>query len=233
MKSLIKIIIRWIKVVIGKDLMVIRDLKCHKVKIGSQYGGWVVNDLILHKNSIVYSFGVGTDISFDLGLIERFDLTVFGFDPTSQSIAWVKQQQLPSNFKLQEYGVSDFDGFAKFFSPENPNHISHSLLPRVSKGKTIDVPFKKLKTIMVELGHAHIDVLKLDIEGSEYDVIEDVKANNIRPTQFLVEFHHRFPGIGVKKTKQAIQLIRSMGYRLFHVSSSGEEYSFLLSLENS
>jgi FkbM family methyltransferase len=38
---------------------------------------------------------------------------------------------------------------------------------------------KTLKDIMNELGHEHIDVLKMDIEGSEYDVLENILNENI------------------------------------------------------
>ena len=33
---------------------------------------------------------------------------------------------------------------------------------------------KSLADIANELGHSHIDVLKMDIEGSEYEVIENI-----------------------------------------------------------
>jgi len=81
---------------------------------------------------------------------------------------------------------------------------------------------------MQELGHSHIDILKMDIEGAEYDVIEDIRLSNIRPKQLLVEFHHRFPNIGISKSKQAISNLRKMGYQLFSISTSGEEFSFIL-----
>jgi hypothetical protein len=46
------------------------------------YGAFYVNTEKLDSNSIVYSFGLGADISFDKELIRRFNLSVFGFDPT-------------------------------------------------------------------------------------------------------------------------------------------------------
>ena len=80
---------------------------------------------------------------------------------------------------------------------------------------------------MYELGHAHIDILKMDVEGAEYDVIKDIYKSDIRPEQVLVEFHHRFPGVGITKTKEAVDCIKSMGYQLFSVSATNEEYCFI------
>jgi len=47
------------------------------------------------------------------------------------------------------------------------------------------------------------------------------------PTQILAEFHHRFPNVGIKKTRKAIEDLKKMGYGLFSVSTTGEELSFL------
>lgn len=80
---------------------------------------------------------------------------------------------------------------------------------------------------MKDLGHSRIDILKMDVEGAEYDVIDEINNSDIRPKQFLVEFHHRFPGIGIKRSKEAIDKIRNMGYLLFSVSSTGEEFCFI------
>jgi len=176
----------------------------------------------------LYIFGIGKEISFDLAIIEEFGLSVNAFDPTPNSIEWIKSLTLPSTFILHVYGLADFNGEVTFFPPENPEFISHSIIEKTkTKDKAIKVHVKKLKTIMQELGHSHIDILKMDIEGAEYDVIEDIRLSNIRPKQLLVEFHHRFPNIGISKSKQAISNLRKMGYQLFSISTSGEEFSFI------
>jgi hypothetical protein len=46
--------------------------------------------------------------------------------------------------------------------------------------------------------------------------------------QILVEFHHRFPGVGVARTRRAVERLNAGGYRIFFASDSGEEYSFVL-----
>ena len=65
---------------------------------GTDYGGWAIEPSIIDKNDIVYSFGVGTDISFDIELIQKHNVLVNAFDPTPRSIAWIKNQKLPNNF---------------------------------------------------------------------------------------------------------------------------------------
>jgi len=51
---------------------------------------------------------------------------------------------------------------------------------------------KTLKTIMKELGHTHIDVLKLDVEGSEFAFLESALDDFDCPPveQMSIEWHH-------------------------------------------
>ena len=59
-----------------------------------------------------------------------------------------------------------------------------------------------------------VDVIKIDVEGAEYDVITDICQSEILPQQILIEFHHRFPNVGLGKTRNAIERIRKMGYKV-------------------
>lgn len=219
-----------VKTVVGKNrkLRVKPDITCRAERFGSDYGGWEVVTAGIDSRSVVYSFGVGEDASFDTALIEKFGLTVHAFDPTPKSLAWVAQQRLPDRFVMHGYGLAAFDGNVSFNPPENAAHVSHTLLERpATKARAISVPVRKLGTIMQELGHNHLDILKMDIEGAEYDVIADIVASGIRPRQILVEFHHRFPGVGVERSYEAIEKLRTMGYQLFSASVTGEEFSFI------
>lgn len=217
-----------LKIILRKEFYVKPDVFLTSERFGSDYGGWRLVTTDINQHSIVYSFGVGEDATFDTALIDRFNLTVHAFDPTPKSIEWVKNQDLSANFIMHEYGIADFDGDVSFNPPTNPNHISHTLLERKSTEKnSIIVNVKTLQSVMRELNHSKIDVLKLDVEGAEYDVITDIVDSNIRPKQILVEFHHRFDNIGKSKSKIAINQLRSIGYNLYSISSSNEEFCFI------
>lgn len=217
-----------LQIATGTEPLIRPDIRISKERFGSVYGGWEVVTKSLSDDSIVYSIGVGQDVSFDLALIERFDLPIFAFDPTPKSLKWVEQQALPELFKVHSYGIADFDGTVSFNPPENPGHVSHTLLERPeTSANSITVPVKKLSTIMKELGHKHVDILKMDIEGAEYSVIQDICSSEIRPRQMLVEFHHRFTDVSADDTLNAIDTLRKAGYKLFSVSPTNEEFSFI------
>jgi hypothetical protein len=67
----------------------------------------------------------------------------------------------------------------------------------------------------------------MDIEGAEYEVIEDILSSHVPISQVLIEFHHRFSDIGIGKTRSAVSRLNEAGYRIFNVSASGEEISFI------
>ena len=195
----------------------------------NKYGVFFVNDESLTKNSNVYSFGIGEDISFDNAIINKHSCRVYGFDPAPKSITWIKNQQISSNFVFFEFGIGSKNEFVEFYLPKNPNHVSGSIVTQNNVNKTtkISVELKNLETIMEELGHQCIDVLKMDIEGAEYEVIDNVLKSNCKIKQVLIEFHHRFIDNGAIKTRGAIKKMSDHGYKVFAVSDSFEEISFL------
>jgi len=197
------------------------------LRMGNDYGGYFVCPEGLDAGSVVYSFGIGEDISFDRAMIERFGVTIHAFDPTPRSIEWVRTQDVKA-LVLHEYGLADYDGAASFTSPENPEHISHTLLPREGATRErVEVEVRRLSTIARELGHERIDVLKMDIEGAEYGVIEDLLASGMPIRQILMEFHHHLPGVPLLRTERAITELNRAGYRIFDASDSGHEFSFI------
>lgn len=210
----------------GTALWQFRQVHTDTLSLGERNAEWTIRRSILPHDSTIYSFGVGEDISFDLALIQRFGVTVHAFDPTPRSIAWMQEQNLPPELVFHPFGVGGVDGIRKFSPPRDPQHVSHSLLHRETPWPAIDVPIYRLRTICRMLGHERLDLLKMDIEGAEYEVVDDLLSSGIHASQLLVEFHHRWPEIGRARTREIVQRLNRAGYQIFHVSSGGDEYSF-------
>jgi Methyltransferase FkbM domain len=70
----------------------------------------------------------------------------------------------------------------------------------------------------------------MDIEGSEYEVITDMLAGEIRPRQLLVEYHsrHQFGEDMVARTSESVASLRRAGYRILARSPRGVEFSMCL-----
>jgi FkbM family methyltransferase len=153
------------------------------------YGGWFTETKGLNASSVVYSLGIGENISWDLGMIDRFGCNVYAFDMTPRVSKWLSQQKLSRHLIFEAVGVSDRDGTETFEFKEGK--VDVSIAKRFgTSASSLNLPVKSLRTIMTERGHTHIDILKMDIEGAEYKVLPQVLQLNIH--QILFESHRRF-----------------------------------------
>ena len=67
----------------------------------------------------------------------------------------------------------------------------------------------------------------MDIEGAEYDVIPSLLEGEVVIEQLVIEFHSRYLENGTALTKNAIELLRKHQFKLFAVSDTLEEVSFI------
>ena len=184
----------------------------------------------LNADSVVYSFGVGTNLEWDLEMIRRFGVTVHGFDPSPGAIAWVRGSDLPAQFVFHAVGLAPRDGILRLYPPVSARTVHYSSIRRsrrVAETDAIEVPVKRLATIARELGHDRIDVLKIDIDGGEYEIIPDLIAAEPPVGQILLEFHHNFRTLSFRHTRDAVAALRSHGYGIFEISHRAREFSFI------
>ena len=219
---------RFVKRLIGKEIKLKNDIEVPIIKDG----GWWFTPDGLNADSVVYSLGVGDDIDFDLSLIEKYGVHVHAFDPTPSSIDMLDSRELPRQFDFHPWAVTAADGSLTFYPRlKKDGSKSDVMYTMIAEDETvsdaIEVPAYSLSTISEKLGHRQIDLMKMDIEGAEYEVLDGLLASPIKPTQLLVEFHHRFPGIGLEKTAEVIERLREAGYKVFAISEIGREVSFL------
>lgn len=181
-------------------------------RVGTSYGGWIVPASLVSADSIAYCVGCGEDITFDLGLIERFGCHVWAFDPTPRAIRHVEEHAKGNpKYHFQPFGVWNEDKATRFYLPDNDGFVSGSLVGLNGTKRWIDVEVRRLQTLMRSLGHDHVDLLKIDIEGAEYEVVENLLAERVLPGCLMIEFDQPKPW---KKTHALIHALREAGYEL-------------------
>lgn len=191
------------------------------------FGGWWICPDRLQPGRVAYCFGIGEDLQFERGLVERYGLRVLAFDPTPWTVRWIAGQQLPPDLRYLQLGLAHYDGVARFLEPSRRSGF-HSMVEKQGQtGESVEVEVRRLSTLMRDLHHDRIDVLKMDVEGMEYEVIPDMIDAGVRPGQILVEFHHRFPRIGTGRTEAALAALDGYGYAIAHIAPSGREYVFV------
>jgi hypothetical protein len=166
-----------------------------------------------NQSCLVYSFGSNNQFGFEEELLRRLDdkCEVHVFDHT------VTTWTLPNT--------------------TNRIHTHGYAITSEADAKVRGKPYMSYDQIRNELGHANrsITILKIDIEGSEYEVLPDVLRNtNALPDQILVETHMSPDArASVGATDELLYLFRNASYHMFHMepnfygSSCCNEYSFL------
>jgi len=218
----------FLKRLIGKELRLKTEIE---VESGFA-AGWHYHPSSLEEQSIVYSCGVGDDVDFDLALIDGYGVQVHAFDPTPSAMAMVEERDLPRQFEFHPWAVAGEDGTLTLYRRVRHDGSASSVMYTMSPDDAVDeegivTPAYTVESILGQLAHTHIDLLKLDIEGAEYAVLDSMLDSDLRPKQLLVEFHHRFEGIGLERTAQLIERLHAVGYRIFAISDVGREVSFL------
>ncbi len=196
-----------------------------------RYGEWTICPELLEQRVVVYSMGIGDNIDFELAVMDEWGAEVHAFDPTPPA-AWVKNLGLPDRFHFHAWAAAAEDGELMLYPRIKRDGSTSDDMYTLVAGESgrhdgIKVPAKSISSIMATLGHDSVDIIKLDIEGAEYEVLEDLLSDRIRPRHLLVEFHHRFPGIGKSMTTDIVRQLQLNGYRILFVSATGREVSFI------
>jgi Methyltransferase domain len=147
-------------------------------------GKWVCNPQFLGDRSIVYSFGVGEDISFDTDMAGLFGSQVYLFDPNPE---------VAGGFPERESGYLCGTG-RLFYRAVGLGPVSTEKgreWDLVIKGRACEA--KSLLDISRSLGHARVDIVKIDIEGGEYASLSEILSSRalteLDVKMVLVEFH--------------------------------------------
>lgn len=186
---------------------------CRLVRLGSGYGGWWVPSSCLVPGMVAYCVGAGEDITFDLSLWEM-GLRIRTLDPTPRAIQHVERHApagADGRFVFLPLAVWDKAERLRFYAPRNPHHVSHSVMNLQQTDKFFEADGRPLADITTEIGDAHVDLLKLDIEGAEHRVIADVMSRGPLPDVLCVEFDQ--PST-LRLIRQSIALLKENAYQL-------------------
>ena len=202
--------------------------------VGNFHDGikWVCGLRRMRKGCIVYSFGSNGDDQFETDIMKKTECKVYTFDPT---LTLEKKRMLSSSVRknFHNIGLATHDGVLAIGG--------------------IEREVRNLRTIMKGLKHKQVDILKLDIEGAEYEVFEELYSSGFPDVrQILVEVHAfkhlqelnksgnvvQIPSKLRLKVDRLFQVLEAAGFRLFHkeinvlwsrpqYSNMGVEYAFL------
>lgn len=98
-----------------------------------------------------------------------------------------------------------------------------------ARGETVSVPAETLPSFLERVPGKRIDLLKMDIEGSEYEVLMDTPCGCLaRASRLVIEYHR--PGSGARYTRE--DLVAHLGEGGFELRrSTGKDGYGILTFE--
>lgn len=194
--------------------------------------------LNLTAESVVYSFGVSDDLSLELGLINQYGVHVYAFGLSDEMYMFIEQEKIKGhisdNLHFYPWGLWYFDGFLLMTEGKRGKFSIINRDPTYSTGKYQQKPVFTLRSLMRKLGHRTLSLLKLDVDGAEYEVLnslledassplENNKHQAVPTSQLLVQFNritfdpkYGF-GVSAPEVNKIIQRLNAIGLYTFHL----------------
>lgn len=170
----------------------------------------------LNKNSVVLDIGanIGNVSNY---ILEKTDTSIFAFEPNRLCFE-IMARRFVDNERIKTFNlaVSNYKGISELYLHKNSkgindfNYIESSSLKNqkdnVSKESKIMINVINISEILSKFNE--IDLIKIDVEGSEYEILPTIIAEKNKIKNVLCEFHG-----GSSKTNK--NQVRNMKNRYF------------------
>jgi len=159
-----------------------------KETIGS-FSQWTIVTRHMRPDAVIYSGGVGGDISFEEELIRRFGVKIHIFDPAEIALHTVERAN-NDRLLFQPLGLAASTQAKASVGGRNGDKTW------LRAGGSSTILCTTLPAELKKNGHTSIDLLKMDIEGFEYEVLENCVSAHIPISRYAsssTTFILRFP----------------------------------------
>lgn len=175
----------------------------------------------LDEDSVIVDCGLGCDADFSRELIERYDLRSHGFDPTRKhrySLSLVAMD-LERKLILHDKAVAVEKGTCLFHEGWFDESGSLDLAGEKHGGDeftSFEVETLTLKDLLEYLDLERIELLKMDVTGSEYEILDGTGGDVLeRIDQLVIAFHHDNKGYTFTDTRRACGRLEGFGFSHF------------------
>jgi FkbM family methyltransferase len=180
------------------------------VHLGSSYGGWIMPGGLIDSDWVCYCVGAGGDITFDLDLIRRYGVTVRAVEPVERYVEAARELAAGvSGLSVHRAAITLADGPLRMGVTHDLQSESVSSAGLYEARRFVELPGRTLPSLMAELGDPRIDLLKLDIEGAEYEVVPQLDLRGLGVKVFAIQLHHTG---SVRQARALIAGLARQGY---------------------
>lgn len=158
------------------------------IRLGRNHdGGYLVSQSDVDKSDLLIGLGINDDWSFEQDFSKRNNVEIYAYDASiSQKVFLKNFIKSLSRFDKPELAVHWLKVirlYRKFFSEKHHHHIEKFV------GLSSDNPAHiTLAEVLNDIDHENI-FLKIDIESSEYRLLETIITHQERIAGLVIEFH--------------------------------------------
>ncbi len=179
---------------------------------------------VLGEASIVFDFG-GNRGAFCHAIIEKFGCRVFAAEPVPSL-----QRAIAPHPKLDvlPVAIAGANGTLRINVYDERCATMFGDIAAGERSDTVEVEAVSLPEFQERTGAQHIDLLKVDIEGAEFDLFENTPAAVLSDIdQITVEFHDfLYPQMHARAEAAKLKL-KSLGFSMISFSRDNTDVLFL------
>jgi FkbM family methyltransferase len=144
------------------------------------------------KNSLIIDIGAHIG-AFSIYCSTKYSPnSTYAYEPFPENYNLMKENiriNNIKNIKTFQYAITNEEGTKSLFL-DNKSNAGHSLIKR--SRSSINIRTMTLEQIFFLNNISHCDLLKLDCEGSEFEIIKHTSQNTLRKVRYLsLEFHEK------------------------------------------
>jgi FkbM family methyltransferase len=195
------------------------------VALGTDYGGWVVPAELVNAQWTCWCVGAGSDVSFDMQLL-ALGARVRSFDPFVLFQRQAEEQAAGSErYSFHVCAIAAHDGPVTMYGRQDEDAGSVSGVNLYGVETSFEKQGRSLPSLKEELGDERIDLLKLDVEGMEYELLDALDPSELGVEVLCIEFHPSEQA-GPDRARAAVERLRRQGYAPVNVEG-GTDFTFV------
>jgi FkbM family methyltransferase len=173
-------------------------------------------DYELDENSLVFDLG-GYEGQWAHDIFTRYGCTIHIFEPFIPYAEKIKQR-FEGNPKIfiHTFGLSNANIITQLSVGDDASSVF-----RNNGGETVNIELVEAGDFLVEKNIGHINLVKINIEGGEYDLLEHVIEKKLAPKMgnIQVQFHDFVPDaeIRMQKIQKHLQETHELTYQYVFV----------------
>lgn len=151
---------------------------------------------------------------------------VHSFEPDTETFACLKKNVVLNGFnnvQVNRKALGKENGTVEFYLSSLETMGSNSLKkPPHYSGRTIQIEVQRLSDYMEENGIQSLDVVKIDVEGAEYEMIDSSRDvfSRYKPA-IIIEFNRSAGSKFGRGLRDLDTLLQELDYRLFRIEANG------------